>query len=441
MRFRRAWIVFALGLIGLALALVTGREMYYRLTYLFLAILIISAVWAWSSLYGLRLRRYTRAQRAQVGRVMEEQLAVRNASWLPKLLVVVHDRSSLPGHHAGRVVHSLRARQEFDWLVRTLCEERGDFRLGPVTISGNDPLGLFERRREFPQTSRIVVYPSIASVGTLPPPRGPLPGGDALRRRTHHITPNAAGVRDYVPGDSFARIHWASTARKNRLIVKEFELDPMSDVWVFLDMQSRVQATLENHIKDARGADRTEMPLWRQVQEFRLPPSTEEYSIATAASVANAFIQQQYAVGLVAYGQRREAIQTDREQRQRIKILETLAMLHAEGSMPFSHVLSAEGSRLARGTTLVAISSSTRRDWVESALYLSDRGLRILAILVDAASFGGPAGADELKAPLLAAGIPAVIVQEGVPLAESLDALSISTRGRTPARSNLGLQL
>ena len=40
--------------------------------------------------------------------------------------------------------------------------------------------------------------------------------GEALRRRTHYVTTNAAGVRDYAPGDSFGRIHWPSTARRNR---------------------------------------------------------------------------------------------------------------------------------------------------------------------------------------------------------------------------------
>jgi hypothetical protein len=55
---------------------------------------------------------------------------------------------------------------------------------------------------------------------------GLLSGGEALRRRTHYVTTNASGVRDYAPGDSFSRIHWRSTARRNRLIVKEFELDP-----------------------------------------------------------------------------------------------------------------------------------------------------------------------------------------------------------------------
>jgi uncharacterized protein (DUF58 family) len=435
MRFPRAWVVLALGLVSLVIALVTGREMYYRLTYLLFATLAVSAAWAWSSLHGLRVKRYTRAKRAQVGRVMDEYLAIKNASWLPKLVVVVQDQSSLPGHHAGHVIHSLGAHQTFDWRARTLCEERGHFRLGPVTTSGRDPLGLFERQRVFPQTSTIVVYPAVMPVRGLLPPRGPLPGGDTLRRRTHHITPNAAGVRDYVPGDSLSRIHWRSTARKNKLIVKEFERDPISNVWIFLDMEESVQATRAG----ARGDEESpvheadmERPLWRRVEEFQLAPSTEEYGVTAAASMANVSIRQRYAVGLVAYGQHREVIQPDREERQQTRLLETLAMLRAEGTIPFSQVLSGEGSRLARGTTVIAISPSTREDWVEAALYLSDRGIRVLAILLDAASFGGRAGSYSVKDRLLAAGIPAVIAKEGVPLAEALNDLAPTAQARVP---------
>lgn len=427
MRFPRAWVVLALGLTSLAMALISGREMYYRLTYLLFGTLAVSAVWAWSSIHGLRLKRYTRSTRAQVGRVMEEYLTLENASWLPKLLVVVHDQSSLPGHHAGHAVHSLRPHQAFDWRARTLCRERGHFRLGPMTVSGRDPLGLFERRRAFPQTSTIVVFPAVMPVRGLPAPRGPLPGGETLRRRTHHITPNAAGVRDYVPGDSLSRIHWPSTARKNQLIVKEFERDPLSSVWIFLDMEGSVQASSAGSSGEEGSPpsdDREEKPLWRQVEEFRLMPSTEEYGVTAAASMANVSIQQRYAVGLVAYGQHREVIQPDREERQQTRLLETLAMLRAEGTIPFSQVLSGEGSRLARGTTVVAISASAREEWVEAALYLNDRGIRVFAILLDAASFGGPSGTDLLKDRLEAAGMPAVILREGFPLAEALNSLS-----------------
>ena len=52
------------------------------------------------------------------------------------------------------------------------------------------------------------------------------------------------GVREYVDGDPLNRIHWMSTARRDRLMVKEFELDPQSDVWIFLDAEREVQSTL-----------------------------------------------------------------------------------------------------------------------------------------------------------------------------------------------------
>ena len=40
------------------------------------------------------------------------------------------------------------------------------------------------------------------------------------------------------------RIHWPSTARRGRFMVKEFEQDPQADIWIFLDAQREVQASL-----------------------------------------------------------------------------------------------------------------------------------------------------------------------------------------------------
>ena len=418
---RRAWIVLVLGLICVLAAMVTGRDLYYHLTYLFAAILLISALWAWSATQGLRLSRSTRTSRAQVGRPLEEHFSLRNTSWLPKLWVVVRDDSDLLHHHASRVIHNLRPHQAYGWAARTLCERRGRFRLGPVVISSSDPLGLFEFQRSLPQTGSIVVYPATVPMQSFPDPIGYLPGGDALRRRTHHITTNAAGVREYVPGDSFSRIHWPSTARKARLIVKEFELDPMSDVWIFLDMEQSVHCRVP--ADDVELALREREPWWARVEKFRLDPSTEEYAVTAAASVAEFFIRRRRSVGLVAYGQRREVIQADRDERQLSKVLDTLAALRSEGGIPFREVLNAEGSRLPRGTVVVAISPSVREEWVQTALYLDRVGLRVATILVDAASFGGPSGADRLQERLLATGAASIILRNGDSLKEVLNAL------------------
>ena len=161
---RRAWVVLALWLVCMVAALVTGRDLYYYLTYLLTIILVLSAFWAWSAVRGLRLSRRTRASRAQVGRPLEEHFSLRNTSWLPKPWVVVRDNSDLPGYRASRVIQNLKPHQEFGWTVRVLCDRRGRFRLGPVVISSSDPLGLFEFRRELPQEGSIVVYPATVPI-------------------------------------------------------------------------------------------------------------------------------------------------------------------------------------------------------------------------------------------------------------------------------------
>ena len=111
----------------------------------------------------------------------------------------------------------------------------------------------------------------------------------ALRRRTHQITPNAAGVREYAPGDSFNRIHWNSTARYDRLIVKEFELDPTADVWILLDLERGIhagawweQAWYERELDD----------LWMQERETQLAPNTEEYAVTCAATIAKYYLDR-----------------------------------------------------------------------------------------------------------------------------------------------------
>jgi len=76
------------------------------------------------------------------------------------------------------------------------------------------------------ETREVLIYPYTADISEFHLPFGELSGGSAFRRRTHHVTDNVTGVRDYVHGDSFNRIHWKSTARTGRLISKEFELGP-----------------------------------------------------------------------------------------------------------------------------------------------------------------------------------------------------------------------
>ena len=412
----RLRMVVILALFSVVAGLITGRSLFYHLAYLFVALILLSFFWAWSSISWVQLRRQTRARRSQVGRPLEERFSVRNSSSLPKLWLEVRDESNLPGHLASQVVNALPPHQERAWTIRTICHERGRYTLGPITLFSGDPLGFFKLRRSLEPTSNIVVYPLMVDIPSFPLPTGLLPGGDALRRRTHYITTNAATVRDYVPGDSFNRINWRSTARRDRLIVKEFELDPLSDVWIFLDMEREAHVELPREDE----LQRDDAPFWVRPRQFRLPPSTEEYSVAVAASLAQYFIRLDRALGLASCGQIREVIQADRGERQLTKILETLAVLRAEGQVPLPELIRAEAQQLVRGTSVIIITPSNDFQWLVTARQMERAGMRVVAIVVDSETFGGGDQAKGLAAQLAATGTMMYLVQYDQPLDQAL---------------------
>lgn len=421
----RRLVVFGLLLGSLVAALVTGRELFYNLTYLWGAVIIIAVIWAWTSVrqQSFRLGRASRALRAYVGRPLEERLMVRNLSSIPKLWVEVRDFSDLPGHEASQVVDSLGGKQQRVWVVRTMCRERGRFRLGPMALTSGDPFGLFQHTITIQQTNYIVVYPMTFELPGFDLPLGPMPGGDALRRRTHQITANASGVRDYAPGDAFNRIHWRSTARRDRLIVKEFELDPLSDIWLFLDGNQSM------HVAAPPPDDFADNPIWPGLSEaITLPPSTEEYAVSLTASLAQHFVRRDRAVGLMAYGQAREMIQPDRGERQLTKLLETLAVFRAQGTVHLSEALALESNQLPRWTTLIIVTAAWDTQWVVSAQSLKRHGLRVVAVVIDPATFGSFQSSRSAVEALLGAGIPSYVVKQGDDFTAALSVASWATR-------------
>ena len=287
--------VLYLLLIGVLIGgLITGRAFFFNLALILGALYVLALVYAWTSVRWLAIGRKTRTRRAQVGRKLEESFTIRNRSPLPKLWVEVRDESTLPGHRASHVVPALGPFGRYQWAADTTCRVRGDYQLGPVTFIGGDPFGLFSARRTLDARSRILVYPATLPVTDFELPIGLLSGGEAQRRRATTTTSSAAGVREYAPGDSFNRIHWASTARRDRLMVKEFEIDPLVDVWLFADFSASSLAERPG-LKRVNGSG----PAIPRGGE--LPASSEEYGVTIAASLVRYFFDKERALGFAAY--------------------------------------------------------------------------------------------------------------------------------------------
>ena len=416
-------VLFALSVLG---AVISGREMFFNLAYLWGGLLLVSWLWSRTVLAGLALWRRPGSLQAQVGRHFEERFGLRNAGRWRKLWVEIHDSSDLPGHRASSVATNLSPHSERTWLVRTACVRRGRFRLGPASLYGSDPFGFFPVSRSVPETHHAVVLPLTVPLKAFDLPSGHRPGGEALRHRTHQVTPSAAGVRDYAPGDGFNRIHWPSTVRKDRLIVKEFELDPKADIWIFLDASARAQAG---------SADIPDMEprALSAPRKFRLPPSTEEYAVASAASLALHLLQQDRAVGLAAYGKARQVIQPDRGERQLYRLLESLAVIEASGWLALEELVKIEGQQVPRGASVILITPSVGPGVLLCARQLHRRGLVPVLVLLDAVTFGGPDGSKALAAAAQRSSFTVRLVANGDDLGAALSDHLRALRAVTPA--------
>ncbi len=378
------------------IAIGTGFWLLFRLSYVLAFVLPVSFFIAWYNTRGLSVAVDRRTMRAQVGQEAREVLEVQNKGWFPKLWIEVDDPSEMPGNKARRVL-VIPSKGSRNWMVETPLTRRGLYTWGPVHVTGTDPFGIFRRSRTYGEAQQLLVYPPVVDLPRFQAPPAALPGEGRHRKRTHFVTPNASGVREYAPGDAFNRIHWPTSARTGQLMVKTFELDPSSDVWIILDLERRVNV--------GEGEE-----------------STEEYGVRAAASIARHFILANRSVGLITFGRKLQIEEPERGQQQLTRILENLAVAEAAGDGPLSNVLNEEARRFGRHTTLIVITPSTEDRWVTPVQAMVQRGVRVAAVLVDPSSFGGKQSPLMLYGELTANNIMTYVVRRGDDLSLTLSA-------------------
>jgi len=393
---RIALVLLLTALTGV-LGLSSGNDLFLRLAYLLIFVLIGGWLWSRYALSGMSVDFAGSAATTTVGQKAWEQLTIYNDGSLPKFWLEVEQETDLPLRWPPHVMH-LPSGQARTVRIEFLCDRRGRYTIGPTHVATTDPFGLFRSQGVLGGTHSIIVYPATVELQGFSLPPADLPGEGRYRRRTHFVTPNAAGIREYAYGDSYNRIHWPSTARTGKLMVKEFELDPASETWVILDLDARVQL--------GEGLE-----------------GTEEYAVTTAASVAKRYLDANRPIGLLAYGSNLTVRAPDRGAHQLAHIMESLALAKASGRVALAELLTGEARRFGRFSTLLVITPSCDEIWVHQLQRLMRRGARAAVVLLEPATFGGGDNTLLTMSALLASGVQTYLVKRGVSVQSALQSL------------------
>jgi uncharacterized protein (DUF58 family) len=181
-------------------------------------------------------------ERVMVGGRVVGRLRVRNAA-RGRLLPL---RIELPVG-AGRArfdLPSMAVGAEHEELFTIPTRRRAVLQVGPVTSVRGDALGLFRRSVRWSDAQELIVYPKIANLETL--------GSGFLRdlegQVTNHLSSSDVAfhtLRDYVPGDDRRFVHWRTSARTGKLMVRQFVDTRRSHAAIVVDLDPDSYAPTE----------------------------------------------------------------------------------------------------------------------------------------------------------------------------------------------------
>lgn len=381
----------------------TGFSLSFRLGYVLIIMLAVAFLWSRMGFARIEasVRRPNRPMR--VGEQLSEMVEIANHGGLPNPWIEIEEMTDIPGVRAGRIVDMPGVIVHRRFEVKAPLLQRGEFTLGPLVVRSADPFGLFPNSREFQGAERLLVYPRAVPIPDFAMAHLNLSGDAGDRRRTHLVSPHVSSIRDYVAGDSMSRIHWPSTARQSRLMVKLFDQGEAGEVWIVFDQHASTVAG-----RDAESAD--------------------EYGATIAVSAVEKYLGMQLPAGYVSHGSHPMMSPPVRGGGQLESITRNIATGRPEGDVPLVDVLTDLDPEIGTNTALVVITAARSREWVEALQGFARRGVNVTVALLDRESFldgDQRTGTDEdsnmnVLAELVTAGIRTYSVKQGVPLANAL---------------------
>lgn len=373
----RGRAVLAVGVLVYVVAWIFGsRALYPVATGLVLAVLLAVA-WVRLSARPPHVRRHGMRSDAIEGDDIWITLDVETTSPIPAPSLVAVERV---GRLPERTVDLRRGLGRYHLTAL----RRGRYGFAPTRLTIEDPFALARVEMLRGEPEALVVYPRLVELATLFS-EGGLHAQDGrrllLRRPTGY---ELHSVREHHEGDSLRAVHWPTTARRSRLMVKELEDAPRDEVVVLLD------ATVAG---------------------------TFDVAVRAAGSILRSHVRRGRRCSLVVNSAARP-VQHVGSPSDWHRAYELLATVEPDGAAPLAALLQSQGSVAARALELVVVTSALDVALADRLVQraLSRRGVSLVFV-------SGTPEPQLLR--LQAAGIPVAVVAAGDDLVEKLSAAEV----------------
>ena len=180
--------------------------------------------------------------------------------------------------------------------------KRGEYSFGAVNVFVKSPIGFVQRRYRFSQDMMVPVYPSFMQMRKyeLLAISNQLTDAGIKKIRRRGNNAEFEQIKEYVAGDDYRTINWKATARKNKLMINQYQDEKSQQVYSVIDMGRIMRMPFEGL-------------------------SLLDYAINSSLVISNIAMLKQDKAGIITFSNRVQAIlPADRRNAQLRKILELL---------------------------------------------------------------------------------------------------------------------
>ena len=231
---RPAWLACAAGVFIIVAGRLFGLPELFIMGTALIVCVATAVVLVAARPVRLVVERSSTPSEPHVGDMIDISLRLTAESRTPACEIV----ENIPGTGHVRVsVASLPTGKSVLTTYRYPALERGLKTFGPTILAVADPLGLSTKTRTLGTATEVVVLPRTTLLDLPDIGSGTGELVEALRRAAMMQTPSLEfrSMREYAPGDDPRRINWKASAKRDELVVNDFETESSLDLCITFD--------------------------------------------------------------------------------------------------------------------------------------------------------------------------------------------------------------
>jgi uncharacterized protein (DUF58 family) len=394
---RGRWILAFGGAVYLA-AWAFGTTVLYPIGLGLVLAVAAAALWVRFLNRPMRINRVLGRGEHLAGDDIPVRLELDVGGWMPSGALTVVERIAKFGQ-VETVVLNRHGRLRGSYVLDKV--PRGRYPIESARVLLEDPFGLEQVAVEMPAGESVLVYPRLVDIDELFSDSGAraLEGRRLLLRRPTGF--DLHSVRDYEQGESLRRVHWASTAKRGHLMVKELEDAPRDETAVLLDADAGTVAGVA-------------------------PDSSFELQVQAAGSILKSHAARGRRASLIVNSATRPYQRVHSFDGDWLRALEVLAAVEPDGPTPVAAMLADDAGPAGRALELTVVTAALTPRLAERLAQRVFQRHAATLVYVDPASFAATpperldAGVAAQVLRLERAGVPVAVLRRGDDLAAVL---------------------